>query len=388
MHQHSILVVDDEPDNFDVIETLLSVGENSAEENQDYLLHYAAGGQDAIASLDLFQPDVILLDVMMPGIDGIEVCQRIKAMPKWEPIPVIMVTALTAKEDLARCLEAGADDFISKPVNGIELRARVKSMLRIKQQYDRIKTLSNLQENTIDLLQNNLDELCGNLVSTLPHELNTPLNGMFGVIGLLLVEHQNMPAEEVNELLTIAQDSARRLEKLTKRFLKYAQLEMLANNPKVARARSINVANIPTEFLIESAIKTKAESVDRLNDLVWELEDVEVAMSDQDFLCIIDELLENAFKFSQSGTLVQVISRLRDGVFSLSITDHGRGMTEEQIAQIGAFMQFERKLYEQQGLGLGLRTVQKIVEIHGGKFSMSSVYQQETTVHIELPAAK
>ena len=96
-------------------------------------MHYAASGQKAIASLDIFDPDLILLDVMMPGIDGIEICRQIKAMSKWQAVPIIMVTALKRKSDLANCLTAGGDDFISKLVNAIELRARVHSMLRIKQ---------------------------------------------------------------------------------------------------------------------------------------------------------------------------------------------------------------------------------------------------------------
>lgn len=376
MNMPSILVIDDEPDNFDVIETLLN--------EQDYVLHYAASGSSAIASLKLFDPDVILLDVMMPGIDGIEVCKQIKAMPQWEPVPIIMVTALTTKEDLARCLEAGADDFISKPVNGIELRARLKSMLRIKQQYARIESLSKLQENTIQLLQNNLDELCGNLVSTLPHELNTPLNGIFGVIGLLVDEYEDMSSEEVNELLVMAQKSALRLQKLTKRFLHYAQLEMFAGNPDFAESRNTHQPHISTQVLIENAIKAQAETVDRVSDLVWELENVEIAMSERDFTCTLDELLENAFKFSQPGTPVKVSTQLKNETFYLSISDRGRGMTAEQIAQIGAFTQFERNYYQQQGIGLGLKIVKKIVEMYGGNFGISSVVNECTTVHIEL----
>lgn len=116
----SILVVDDEPDNFDVIEAFLS--------DRDYQLHYAWNGLEALKSLHVFQPDVILLDVMMPELDGITTCQKIKAMPEWKSVPIIMVTALSDKEDLARCIQAGADDFISKPVNSTELRARVQSM--------------------------------------------------------------------------------------------------------------------------------------------------------------------------------------------------------------------------------------------------------------------
>ncbi|TYQ28342.1 diguanylate cyclase [Pseudanabaena sp. UWO311] len=131
MNSQSILIVDDEPRNFDVIESFLS--------EYDYELNYASSGQEALESLEILEIDLILLDVMMPEMDGIEVCEHIKAIPKYRPIPIIMVTALTAKEDLAQCLNAGADDFISKPLNALELRARVQSMLRIKQQYDALQ---------------------------------------------------------------------------------------------------------------------------------------------------------------------------------------------------------------------------------------------------------
>jgi signal transduction histidine kinase/HPt (histidine-containing phosphotransfer) domain-containing protein/ketosteroid isomerase-like protein len=131
MNLASVLIIDDEADNFDVIETILG--------DRDYQLHYAASGQDAIAYLDTFQPDLILLDVMMPVMDGIEVCERIKALPEWQAVPIIIVTALNSKEDLARCMNAGADDFISKPLNSLEFRARVSSMLRIKEQHDRLE---------------------------------------------------------------------------------------------------------------------------------------------------------------------------------------------------------------------------------------------------------
>ena len=144
----SILIVDDEPNNFDVLEALL--------DNQNYTLHYASNGKQAIDSLDLFYPDLILLDVMMPEMDGIEVCKQIKAMPKWSAVPIIVVTALDTKKDLAQCLFAGADDFISKPVNRLELNARVRSMVRIHQQYQQlanfnIKLESMVQERTAQL---------------------------------------------------------------------------------------------------------------------------------------------------------------------------------------------------------------------------------------------
>jgi diguanylate cyclase len=131
--QVSILVVDDEPTNFDAIEILLV--------QANYHLIYVDNGYEALSYLAEHQPDAVLLDVMMPGLDGIDVCRQIKANPNLQHIPVIMITALNTKEDLAECLESGADDFISKPVNGIELRSRIRSMLRLEKQYKDIQSL-------------------------------------------------------------------------------------------------------------------------------------------------------------------------------------------------------------------------------------------------------
>ncbi|PSN16277.1 GGDEF domain-containing response regulator [filamentous cyanobacterium CCT1] len=152
VHACSILIVDDEPSNFEVIETLLSIEAaegTSFQETQPYQLHYAASGAAAIAALDLFKPDLILLDVMMPGMSGLEVCQRIKAMPQWQTVPIIMVTSLISKADLARCFAAGADDFIGKPVTRLELTARVRSMLRIRQQYQALASFNASLEKTV-----------------------------------------------------------------------------------------------------------------------------------------------------------------------------------------------------------------------------------------------
>jgi len=110
-----ILIVDDSPDNLQVLMQLLK---------EDYAIVAATNGEKTLQLAKRVPvSDLILLDVMMPEIDGISVCRQIKAMSKWQAIPIIMVTALDSKADLARCLNAGADDFISKPINALELRA-------------------------------------------------------------------------------------------------------------------------------------------------------------------------------------------------------------------------------------------------------------------------
>ena len=379
MNAPSILIVDDEPSNFDVIAAQLS--------DCDYLMDYASSGQEALSSLDIYNPDLILLDVMMPGINGIEVCQQIKAMPKWQAVPIVMVTALSSKADLAKCLDAGADDFISKPVNPEELRARVKSMLRIKKQFDKIQSLSQIQENTIDTLKISLGALRGNLASNLSHELNPPLYGIIAITASIEVIKdylQDMEIAPALEMLDLVEQSACRIEMLTKRLLVYFELETFVS-------KQYPVKPMRTKFsstAIETTLRSQAQNSNRSNDLVFSLEDAEILLSEQYLSTLLYELVDNALKFSSSGTSITVSSQIEGDMLKLSVLDLGRGMTEEQIAKIDAFIQFERETYEQQGTGLGLTISRKIAELTGGKFWITSVYQHETKVHLTLPLAR
>src|SRR6266851_7569925 len=126
-----ILVVDDNPLNLRLLVDMLA--------SEHYLVSTATDGFQALAKIEAEKPDVILLDVMMPGLDGFETCRRIKADPATADIPVIMVTALSDVDDLVRGFEAGADDFVTKPFNGLELMARLHLPLRRKRHYERIR---------------------------------------------------------------------------------------------------------------------------------------------------------------------------------------------------------------------------------------------------------
>jgi CheY-like chemotaxis protein len=373
MNPPSILIVDDEPNNFDVIETLLSV--------QGYQLYYASNGQEALSILDTVNPDLILLDVMMPGLNGIDVCKKIKADLQWKIVPIIMVTALSSKEDLALCLEAGADDFISKPVNRLELCAMVKSMLRIKQQHDTIQHFSDLQRNTINVLGRNLQELTGNLVLSLSQELNTPVNGISSIIELLKVNIKNMDTVEVQLLLDLADQSAHRLEDVTNRFLLYLELELASLQPQ---SKPIEETYLPVAT-IQARLKSQAAKVNRKDDLVFDLQEIGVRLSKRYFLVILQELVDNALKFSQTGTKITIQSQVINGMLEISVHDQGRGMTKQQIAKVGAFMQFERPNQEQSGTGLGLAIIKKIVEGAKGKLTITSIYEKETTVNVSVP---
>ncbi len=369
-----ILVVDDDPRNFDVVEALLC--------HQACELQYASSGAEAFEHLSLFPVSLILLDVMMPDMDGVEVCAKIKANPDWSMVPVIMVTALTSKYDLARCLDVGADDFISKPVNGLELKARVQSLLRIKAQYDQLNEFAQLQENTVTLLRHNLEALQGNLATSFPHELNTPLNGIIGGLSILLDEHNTMSSEERQTFLELTYNSALRLQKTTQKFLVYTSLEL---SLQTLKSGPVKHHDVPEPITMVDIMQTIAFQEKRQADLQIDLGEAQGLIEHDDFTALITEILENAFKFSSPGNLVQVTSEAIANQFILRVTNQGRSMTEAEIQRVGAFQQFNRQLYEQQGLGLGLKIVSNILKKYDGSMKILTPLEGSTMVEIRLP---
>ncbi|MEA5464927.1 hybrid sensor histidine kinase/response regulator [Leptothoe sp. PORK10 BA2] len=412
MPQPSVLVIDDEPGNFEVIELLLSTAtevmvpeevsppDTSIDRRQTYRLHYVASGQEALVALDTFKPDIILLDVMMPGIDGIEVCRQIKAIPKWQSVPIIMVTALSAKETLAECLRAGADDFISKPVNALELRARVDSMLRIKRQYDKLKRLtrrikkqrnyirsvSKLQRNSITLLTNSLQALRQGVATNLTQELNSPLRGLLAILTMIQVQIDDMSPAELRKSINLATQSAHQLETLLQQMLFYLYLEFkITKKPGKRLSLQPSKEQYSTQKLISNLAKIRAQQACRFEDLILDLQESNVAITQQYLTLIAGALIDNALKFSNPGTSIVIRSTVQGNTFNLWFRDLGRGMTQKQIASIGAFTQFERQVSGQQGLGLGLTLAKKIVDLYSGRLLISSVPQKGTTVHLSLP---
>ncbi|QLE46918.1 response regulator [Nostoc sp. C057] len=339
--QPSILVIDDEPDNFDVVETLLN--------NENYELHYASSGQQALNRLNSLQPDLILLDVMMPGLDGMEICQRIKADPQWQIVPIIMVTALTAKEDLARCLATGADDFISKPINGVELRARVNSMLRIKQQYDSLQVLLQLREDMANMIV---------------HDLRNSLTSI--VLAAEILRFCNLSPEQQRGKVDQILFAGQQLQSLINSLLIMAKLE--------SGKMLLNYTEVDLYLLCMSALADfEAMATQKNLLLIGELPEPGgiVKVDATIFRRVLDNLLSNAIKFSPSNSQVTLRGEyLAAGGAKVQVADAGPGIPEDVRKIIFDKYEVASRIPDVWQIGLGLAFCKMAVEAHSGKITI------------------
>ena len=182
----------------------------------------------------------------------------------------------------------------------------------------------------------------------------------------------------------VIHDSGKRLERLIENFLIYAQLELLNSDPQYLQTLLRKQTPKPVP-LIEQHAREQAEMARRPQDLELELANVPLPISDEYLSKVVEELVQNAFKFSSPNSPVRVRLAGADNTVTLSVSDVGRGFSTEHIMKVGAYMQFDRKLHEQQGLGLGLTIVRRLTEIHGGTLAIQSEKGTGTIVTVKFP---
>lgn len=352
----SILIVDDELGNFDVLEAMLM--------SDGYQLHYAANGTQALTFLETHPPDAILMDVMMPGIDGIELCRQIKANRNWCHIPIVMVTSLYTKEDLARCLNAGANDFLSKPVSSIELCARVRSMLRIKQQHDELQKLLEIRED---------------MVGMVVHDLRNPLSSIIISIELLrMTQAVNDKGQDKIDRIAI---STQQLQLQIDSLLMMAKLE---SGKMVLNLTEIDLCAICTAAIndLEAIANQKHLTIVRHLPEPGGCIPVDTNI----FRRTLDNLLSNAIKFSAShSNIVLGAKYLEDGGAVICVTDSGPGVSEELKKHIFDKYEIGTLMSGVSQTGLGLAFVKMAIEAHGGNISVDNNYPRGSTFTLELP---
>jgi two-component system, sensor histidine kinase and response regulator len=268
-------------------------------------------------------------------------------------------------------MEGGADDYLTKPFTSYELVTAITTRLE-------------RQAKIIQQSERNLDELRDELINTLPHELRTPLTGIIGYAEMLMLDGEALTGSQVVKMATIIYNQSQRLHQLTENYLLYAQIELIRSDPARIRSWRNQITDNPDEIILE-AVTQKANKVGRENDFMLEIQSIPVQTAPDKLQIIVDVLVDNALKFSQPGTPIEIRACVEDNDFIVRISDRGRGMTINQIKIIGTYIQFERKLYEQQGSGLGLIIAKRLTELHGGELIIESIPEAETIVTVSLP---
>lgn len=349
-----ILIIDDEEQMRTLLRAALS---------ELYEVDSAPNGEIGIQKAISFQPDLIICDISMPHMDGFAVLNHLQTLPSLADVPFVFLSANSDEITIRAGMTLGADDFVAKPYSLQELYRVVKIRLekRAKRQA---------------LLNNAIEELRVNITSSIPHELRTAIGIIEGYANFVLED-----AEEINpvqrEMMEAIHENAHRLHLMAEKYLWYLRSHVI----ELSEGRA---SNQHTDSLIHPIALNISERFDRHDDLQLNLEPIDLRI-DPDYLRkIAEETIENAFKFSEARTPVKVDASLDGQNYNLRITDNGRGLTAEQISKIGAFMQFDRKLYEQKGTGLGLSIAKRLSELSGGQLTVQST-DQGTCVTVSLP---
>lgn len=357
-----ILVIDDEEWLRDMVKIALT--------DRGYAVIEADNGTTGIEAARRELPDLILCDVRMERVDGYLTLATLRDEPATASIPFILITGMADTAGMRHGMELGADDYLPKPFTIDGLYAAVDARLKKAQ-------------TTREEAEKKLSALRDNISLMLPHEMRTPLNGILGFGELLHTAADTLPPEEVAEMGQAIYDSGKRLERLIENFLVYVQLEIAAGDAaKAAALKSAKVANCAE--VVGQKAGAVAEQAGRAADLKLSLEATAAAISEEYLAKLVEELTQNALKFSKAGSPVALTLNGSSTGVTVTFNDRGRGFTADQIARIGAYMQFDRRAQEQQGAGLGLVIAKRIAELHGGSLAITSDAETGTTVTVKL----
>ena len=334
-----ILVVDDLPDNVDVLRQALEVAE--------YQVMVAPSGELALNLAERFTPDLILLDVVMPGLDGFETCLRLKQAESTRDIPIIFLTARTESADIVKGFELGAADYVTKPFNKAELLARVQTHLTLKEQRDTI-------------LRQHVEQK--ELLHILCHDLTNPLGSIRGLMELVL--------EEPDELAECGP-----------RIIKGADIGLdiirLVRQMRALEEGKVALARVDLHQAVRTAadmLHTRLEAKELRLDIQVDAEIQVSAESTSLVNCVISNLLTNAIKFSYPGSAIGLQAERVDDRVTVSLRDRGMGMPPALVKDLFDMSKATSRpgTGGEQGTGFGMPLVAKFVESYGGRIEVFS----------------
>src|SRR5882762_1280951 len=359
----TVLVADDQAANRELLEEILTA--------QGSKVITVPDGAAAVEELSKTEVDLVLLDVMMPRLNGFEACERIKNNPETYSIPVILITALSDKQARIEGIRAGADDFLTRPVDRIELLARVRSLLTLKHRTDE------LEKRTAQLAAANSElEAFSYSVS---HDLRAPLRHINGDAHRLIQEHSPQLGPEAQLRLKRIQEGTQKMGRMIDDLLNLARLDR----------RSMDLQMTSLNSLVENVLQDlESETANRKID--WRVGSLPSVNCDPGLIQqVFANLLSNAVKYTRrrEQAVIEIGQSKMNGQLVLFVRDNGAGFNPKYSGKLfGAFQRLHTE-QEFEGTGVGLATVQRIAQKHGGSVWAEAETNKGATFYFSLGEA-
>ncbi len=366
----NILIVDDKPNNLHLLSSML--------EDQGYEVRCANSGAIAIRAVEIEYPDIILLDINMPNMNGYEVCEHLKLNEHTQAIPVIFLSALSETIDKVKAFKVGGIDYITKPFQLEEVLARIETQLSIRRMQIELQEAKDQAIKALEKEQE-LNRMKSDFVSMVSHDFRNPLTSIQGFAGLLECGDQIPTSETLHRYVNKINNSVEHLLLLLDEILLIGQFEVgkMQYQPVL-----VNLENFCTELIdtLQYTIGNQHKIFFNCTGKFIQAE-IDVILLQR----ILTNLLSNAIKYSPSGSEIYLDLECHNHVTIFQIRDQGIGIPLEN--QSNLFEAFYRcnNVGEIKGTGLGLAIVKKCVEVHQGSISMESQENLGTTFTVSLP---
>lgn len=358
-----ILVVDDTPDNLRLLSAMLT--------KRNYEVRKALNSKQAIASIKADAPDLILLDIKMPGLDGYATCVTLKEDPETRAIPIIFISALDDALDKVKAFAVGGADYISKPFQEAEVLARIENQLHLRDLQQQLEVQNR------ELLQSNQElEQFAHIVS---HDLQQPLQSIIGYTKIIGLQYPDLLNTDAKKYLDSILDAGDRMHRLIHDLLSYATVDQAHDDSTVVDCNTVLAEALSN---LEVLIQERGASIQHS-------ELPQIDGRETQLVQLFQNLISNALKFSRSGVPPQIeisVSSSLDGYYVFEFRDNGIGIDADSIHTI--FQKFHRLHTGEKypGSGIGLTTCKKIVENHNGKIWASSELGAGSAFFVKLPS--